>query len=190
MVHSTPLRVFMYGHWDDHAVDEIFLSLYKRGIHYTILTSGDLKEKMTWLDLTWTIMWLDLTWQKIAMTWLDSRLEYVWRDLTLWLKQGWLVTTLVFTIISILYFFRFLPYMPKVCFVYLLNGSLNLQCCYYHVGHCCIALQFSIMLYMYMYVCIYTVEPHYNEDLGTMKITLLMLYQISRYTSGWKNKEI
>ena len=78
MVHSTPLRVFMYCHWDDHAVDKIFLSLYKRGIHYTILTWGDLKEKL--LDLTWTIMWLDL--KKIAMTWLDLRLEYFWLDLT------------------------------------------------------------------------------------------------------------
>ena len=32
-----------------------------------------------------------------------------------------------------------------------------------------------------------TVEPHYNEDLGTMKIT--MLYQVSHYI-GVKNKEI
>ena len=59
MVHSTPLRVFMYGHWDDHAVYEIFLSLYKRGIHYTILTWVDLKEKITWLDLNNYVTWLE-----------------------------------------------------------------------------------------------------------------------------------
>ena len=96
MVHSIPLRVFMYGHWDDHAVDEIFLSLYKRGIHYTILTWRDLKEKMTWLDLTWTIMWLDLTWlEKTSndLTWLGTRVLLTWLDL--WLERGWLVTTLV-----------------------------------------------------------------------------------------------
>ena len=95
MVHSTPCRVFMYGHWDDHAVDEIFLSLYKRGIHYTILTWGDLKEKMTWLDLTWTIMWLDLTWlekNSNDLTWLATQVLLTWLDL--WLEQGWLVTTL------------------------------------------------------------------------------------------------
>ena len=79
MVHSTPLRVFMYGHWDDHAVDEIFLSVYKRGIHYTILTWGDLKEKMTWLDLTWTIKnRLDLN----DLTWLATRVLLTWLDLT------------------------------------------------------------------------------------------------------------
>ena len=33
-----------------------------------------------------------------------------------------------------------------------------------------------------------TVEPHYNEDLGTMKITLL--YQVSCYISELKNKGI
>ena len=34
----------------------------------------------------------------------------------------------------------------------------------------------------------YTVEPRYNEDLGTMKITLL--YQVSHYIRVNKNKEI
>ena len=33
-----------------------------------------------------------------------------------------------------------------------------------------------------------TVEPRYNEDLGTMKITLL--YQVSHYIREKKNKEI
>ena len=32
----------------------------------------------------------------------------------------------------------------------------------------------------------YTVEPHYNEVLGTMKITLL--YQVSHYIRGKKKK--
>ena len=31
-------------------------------------------------------------------------------------------------------------------------------------------------------------EPHYNEILGTMKITLL--YQVSHFISGYKNKEL
>ena len=68
MIHSTPLWVFMYGRWDDdHAVDEIFLSVYKRGIHYTT---------PYWLELTWRKKWLDLTWldlKRIAMTWLATR---------------------------------------------------------------------------------------------------------------------
>ena len=87
MVHSSPLRVFIctvIGHWDDHTVDEIFLSVYKRGIHYTILTWGDLKEKITWLDL-----------KKYSndLTWLATRVLLTWLDL--WLEQGWLVTTLI-----------------------------------------------------------------------------------------------
>ena len=43
-------------------------------------------------------------------------------------------------------------------------------------------------LCMYRHTCTCTVEPHYNEDLGTMKITLL--YQVSRYIRVKKNKEI
>ena len=68
---------------------------------------GDLKEKMTWLDLTWRKNYLILTWleqlcdlswldlkKEEAMTWLDSRLVLLtWLDL--WLEQGWLVTTLL-----------------------------------------------------------------------------------------------
>ena len=61
-------------------------------MYYTILTWGDLKEKITWLDLTWTMMWLDLTWlaTQLLLTWLD-----------LWLEQGWLVTTLAFPVVHI-----------------------------------------------------------------------------------------
>ena len=46
MVNYIPLRVFMNGHWDDHAElwQNIFVT-YKRGIHYTIPTWGDLTLK-------------------------------------------------------------------------------------------------------------------------------------------------
>ena len=83
MVHSTPLRVSMYGHWDDHAVDK--MSLYKSGIHYTSdhtdLRWLEGKNHLTWLDLNNYVTWLE---NKIAMTWLslNSRLEYFWLDLT------------------------------------------------------------------------------------------------------------
>ena len=71
------------------------ISLYKRGIHYTILTWGDWKEKMTWLDLTWTIMWLELTWleQLCDLNWLDLNNCVTWIDLTwtiMWLNLTWL----------------------------------------------------------------------------------------------------
>ena len=66
MIHSTPLRFFFYVRWLRWWLRnwQNVLSVYKRGIHYTILTCVDLKGKITWLDLTWTIMWLELTWTK------------------------------------------------------------------------------------------------------------------------------
>ena len=40
------------------------------------------------------------------------------------------------------------------------------------------------------YKITYTVEPHYNEVRGTMKITLLHMYIRFLIISGYKNKEL
>ena len=100
MVHSTPFRVFMYGHWDDHAVDEIFLSniqscsLQKGNtLHHTDLRWLEGKNDLTWLDLNNYVTWLDL--KKKAMTWLATLVLLTWLDL--WLEQGCLITTLPYS---------------------------------------------------------------------------------------------
>ena len=72
-------RVMTHTHtrfstWIMWSCEPWFLSVYKRGIHYTIVTWLDLKENSN--DLTWLAT-------QVLLTWLD-----------LWLEQGWLVTTL------------------------------------------------------------------------------------------------
>ena len=89
MVHSTPLSVFMYGHWDDHTLDKIFLSLYKR--EYT--TPYWLEGKITWLEQSCDLTWLENN--SNDLTWLTTQVLLTWLDL--WLEQGWLVTTLMCT---------------------------------------------------------------------------------------------
>ena len=100
MVHSTPLRVSIYGHWDDHAVDEIiFVTLLKGNtLHHTDLRWLEGKNDLTWLDLNNYVTWLEEK-NSNDLTWLATRVLLTWLDL--WLEQGWLVTTLI-SVVAIL----------------------------------------------------------------------------------------